>query len=242
MPLLDLGQLIPLVGAGAQGYMQGSQAKLAQDQIRQLMALRDAEELRTGQLHPVRMAAAQQDISQSRDLFPSQLEGAGLKNMLGRQEADLGARMQGMGSPSLEAFLEQNVGGEFGGLTEDQQWKGAGLVRSLELGREATRRKGMESGAERNSMEGRLLRLYNDALNKSTPKEAFDYILNADPEVAAAVQGHASTGDRRAFMEALRVEIKRRYGYDVLRSSMGAGRSSPSYLEGLPAPQITFSR
>ena len=243
-----LSGLLGLAGSGAQGYMQGHQQAVAMQQMRQVMALREAEEMRAQALHPVRLAGARQEQDQARQSFPLMQESRGLANTaaaqmnLGRaQQLDPIGEMLG---GSLESVFGKNESGQpnfpvdprapFG-----QKMEIATLFGQGQRAAEATKRKGLLTGGEAQKQEKDLLRLYYDTVKLGTPREMFDYVLAADPQMANALQSAGATQDRNAFAQALRAQIKARYGYDVGQSSANPG---PSYLQGLPAPVINFQR
>ena len=235
-----LSQLLPLAGAGAQGYMAGDQQALQAQQIKQVMALREAEEMRSRELHPLRIQAQQQNMQQSEQLFPEQLEGAMQGNIMQR----LGIRGQEQQVDQTGGMLAQMMGQVQPGFQGEaaapygQQLDLLRLFAQRKAAEEATKRKGMLTGGEAMGQETKLLKLYQDTLRLGTPKDMFDYVMANEPEMAQALSGHAATGDRNAFAAALAAQIKARYGYDVGRPAQSNG--GPSYLQGMAPPVINF--
>lgn len=158
--MLDLlAQLLPIAGAGAQGYMQGSDLALQHQQMKQIMAMKEAEEMRAKTMFPIQHQAAQ----------------VGLQSA----EGDLAynQRLRGEVSPELQEFM-----GRAGkGVTEDQYWQGLGHFTREKLGYIGR----MPRPTDPNKYKSDLFNIYSRVSKGLDPMDA---VLAATPEIRASFE------------------------------------------------------
>ena len=182
-----LGQLLPMLGAGAQGFMQGTEAGTNLKQIRQLTAMREAKEQREALAFPISQEAGElqnlttrQTYDQSEEIFPMLQRGRELD--ISNQE-----HLQGPADSGLIEVLRR-AGMDFSnipGLQHQDALSGAGysISKMLEGGRNyraITPRP--TSGKSPFDQKLALLKIYESSLD---PVKAMEAAYQIDPDIAA---------------------------------------------------------
>lgn len=240
--MLDLlAQLLPMAGAGAQGFLQGTQKRDQHDQLRQLMALKEAEEMRTQVQFPKQMRAMDQDYAYNAQTQPEKLKQLQLSNtsaallaqMQGHQAGPTGQRVSDVIKGLSPSFpVDEN-------MPYHQTMDFYGMFNQGERANAVANIRRQPTGAQQDQTKVRLLKQWGDIQRFQTPKQIFDYAIGADPEIAAAIQSAPVTAGTQELLLIIKKELKK-LGVDV---DVGSGSSAPkNRFDQLASDDSLFSR
>lgn len=186
MDLSVLSQILPMAGAGASGFMQGNQQGMEMKQLKQIMAMREANEMRATLRHPEEMrsmkginAARELDTEQSRAAFPVMQRGRELavKNT---------EHMYGPSDPGLNAMIKDQYG--YNVPPEAMHSDVMAMIPGMNSQRSQaamTYRAGMpKAGSDPHKRFDRLMAMRKSI--RDNPSDMATILQSADPEIKAA--------------------------------------------------------